>query len=602
MSHLMWPYQPHFRVAQRQSAKRAFEALDTRFDPELFLVGFLSRPSSSRPVVCLEPSEDFWLTPDDFAGLPLLRSGYAALDVGEGTTPSALSHSPRYEKHLRRTIRDAVMKVIEQHAGWPGTMSYWVALPVPLGRYWISVVVGLQNEVLRSHVALRDREVTIRSERRIRVPVSLIDAAMEEYLERVSLEVMRPQAGRQLSAIDPEELLRAAGRRLMSGLVWRIDSNSVDGMPDLFRTFTTVSSLHYEKTEVRGSIFLARRDHPALDSRIEFSSSARMRHHGHARKLLELTSSELALHSDSDRIFNLVHVHRDRLADEDIFEVRIYGHHHWELLHNARPLMRVQYGQPSLPRTRINQAKLRIDLKRIFEGISDDDCACLVSLVEQAVEESHGTMLVISADARREAQRLAAQCIPVVPRLISSELLRHLTPIDGAVLLSPDGMCHAIGTILDGIASAKGDPSRGARYNSAVRYVASTKAPCLAVVVSENGTVDYVPDLRPPIARAEIENRLRALEALQQNPRPRSRAYAELIGWLEAHRFYLLREHCVRLNRIVATLDEMLSSNDPQIQSRGPYVPDPQMDERLYYTDSTAMVGTATVTLSQFGH
>jgi hypothetical protein len=50
----------------------------------------------------------------------------------------------------------------------------------------------------------------------------------------------------------------------------------------------------------------------------------------------------------------------------------------------------------------------------------------------------------------------------------------------------------AIGAILDGLATDAGYPSRGARYNSAIRYVASSSHACLAIVVSEDGMINVV--------------------------------------------------------------------------------------------------------------
>ena len=592
---MMWNYQAHFCGAQQAAARRVFQELDRRLDPQVFLVGFLARPSQTRPVVVLEPSEDFWLTPAEFADIELIRQhGFACLASDPNPGDSAVGLQS--ELMLRKRIRDSIAQVIAQHSTFPAELSYAVSMPSRVERYWVCAAVGLQNEVLRSHVSLRTAEVHVHG-RRVRVATSLIDAAMLEFLESTTLEMTRPQPGRELSQIDPEETLRAAGRRLMNSVVWRIDESSVEGMPDLFRTFTTVSSLPYERKAGAGTIFIARRGHPAVESRLEFSAFARARHHGHARKLLELTSTSLAMHTDADRIYGLVHVDRSRLQGEDIFEVQMTGHHHWELKHAGRPLMRVQYGQPALPKTRIDSNKLRIDLVRLFEGISSEHCDCLISLVEAAVEESHGTMLVISAHAAEEALRLSAQCIPVKPRPMTADLLRHLTPIDGAVLLSPDGRCYAIGTILDGIASANGDPSRGARYNSAVRYVESTDAACLAVVVSEDGRVDYVPDLRLPIPRTEVEVRLDSLERLRDAQRIRRRVYYQIIGWFDAHRFYLLREHCDRLNDIVSQIEAMFESNDPHTLTNvhAPYTPHPQMDPDLYYVQAPTASPTATV-------
>jgi DNA integrity scanning protein DisA with diadenylate cyclase activity len=151
----------------------------------------------------------------------------------------------------------------------------------------------------------------------------------------------------------------------------------------------------------------------------------------------------------------------------------------------------VAYGQPHLPQPRIAQAKLRRDLEATFPGLSPAQADRLISLVRAASRQSHGALLVISARAEDEAQRLATQCTRVTPVRLTPELLLRLTAIDGAVLLNPRGICFAIGAILDGLATPHGDPSRGARYNSSVRYVAG-QPQCLAVVVSEDGLVEWL--------------------------------------------------------------------------------------------------------------
>ena len=76
--------------------------------------------------------------------------------------------------------------------------------------------------------------------------------------------------------------------------------------------------------------------------------------------------------------------------------------------------------------------------------------------------------------------------------IISQSLISHLSNIDGAILISPEGIIYAFGVILDGQASKNGNSARGARYNSAIRYVdeKSRKVNCLALIVSEDGYVD----------------------------------------------------------------------------------------------------------------
>jgi hypothetical protein len=72
---------------------------------------------------------------------------------------------------------------------------------------------------------------------------------------------------------------------------------------------------------------------------------------------------------------------------------------------------------------------------------------------------------------------------------------------------------------LDGPASYQGNPARGARFNSAVRYVNDAEER-LAVVVSEDGHVDLLPRLRRSIRRSELDAMLETVRALPDGPVP----------------------------------------------------------------------------------
>jgi len=81
----------------------------------------------------------------------------------------------------------------------------------------------------------------------------------------------------------------------------------------------------------------------------------------------------------------------------------------------------------------------------------------------------------------------------MAPRPSADFRERLVTAIDGAVLLDPDAYCYSIGVILDGKAApGRGTSTRGARFNSAIRYVETSPYPCLAIVVSEDGMVDVI--------------------------------------------------------------------------------------------------------------
>ena len=148
----------------------------------------------------------------------------------------------------------------------------------------------------------------------------------------------------------------------------------------------------------------------------------------------------------------------------------------------------------------------------------------------------------MSEQAAEEAARLAAQSsTPVEPTHLADELVRRVTSIDGAVLVDTTGKCHAIGVILDGIAIEGGDPARGARFNSAGRYVATAKGKTVALVVSEDGHVNALPALLPQIRRSDLEHHVTRLTELADDVESDWRKDR---NWLNEHRFYLSAEQC----------------------------------------------------------
>lgn len=586
IKHFMWGYQPHFRIEQRCNAERLFQALDRNFKPEIFLVGILAESQEDRFQACVEPEDDFWIISEKFNDVSLLsetlRQQYPEAQMLHSHPLAQQGHD---EGLLKRSIRDAVKQVIDVHPSKPADMVFAVSLPARVDCYWVCVVLGLQEHVVRTYYSLQKPSVDFHKYRQIHVATSLIDATIDEFLKHSTAELLKPNPGANLGSMDTEDLMRFAGQRLLTGVVWRIDQQCIAGMHNLFRACTTISSLRYEQSAGTGGLLLAKKDHPAVKKKVEFASVASLTSYRASRKLLELASDDLSLHSNSEEIFGLATLEAYEADKEDVFTIYVLGHHHWELSHAGHPLMRVQYGLPSLPRPSFDEQKLRLDLPRLFKGITLAEVDTLVSLVKEAEKEPHGTMLIIMEEAEKEAKRLCIQGIAVNPCPLTPEILQHFTPIDGAVILSPQGVCHAIGTILDGKATDKGDAGRGARYNSAVRYVQSIDAPCLAVVVSEDGGIDFIPNLKPAISRLKIDQTISALEALTDAERINRREYVSLMDWLEEHRFYLRQEDCGILNTIVPQLEDRLTSESGSsfrlVQQT--FMPHPEMDEALHY-------------------
>jgi len=205
-------------------------------------------------------------------------------------------------------------------------------------------------------------------------------------------------------------------------------------------------------------------------------------------------SDKLSLHTDSEKIYSLARFKDTVIEGEDIFFINIIGHHHWSVKYQAETLMLVKYGVPYLPKPKLNEQKLREDIPRIFET-SQNAVENIIKLAREAEKEKHGTMLLITEHAKEESIRLKNQSTTISPLQLSPGLLKSLTPVDGAIILSPNCTCYAFGVILDGLATNSGDPTRGARYNSAIRYINTTNCASFAIVFSEDGCIDFIPDL-----------------------------------------------------------------------------------------------------------
>lgn len=127
------------------------------------------------------------------------------------------------------------------------------------------------------------------------------------------------------------------------------------------------------------------------------------------------------------------------------------------------------------------------------------------TIIEMASKQSHGTMVIFSPEAQKEASRLCScgRGIEVKPidfmnlieqeRNSAAQVLLHLSKIDGALLFDEKGICYSIGTIVDGRACANSNPGRGARYNSGYTYVNDCNdrgIQCYCAVLSEDETID----------------------------------------------------------------------------------------------------------------
>ncbi len=74
-------------------------------------------------------------------------------------------------------------------------------------------------------------------------------------------------------------------------------------------------------------------------------------------------------------------------------------------------------------------------------------------IIQAAQESGQGATIVVSKDPEPETSRLSGEDMPIEPDYLEPEDVVRLGSVDGAVILGPDGRCHAFGVILDGVAT-----------------------------------------------------------------------------------------------------------------------------------------------------
>lgn len=580
----MWGYQSHFQVHAQIAAEGLFSKLAMNLSPNVFLIGVLAEERKDCHPICLEP-EDCGYELHRFADLKEQAKHLEAVDEERYIIHT---HPIAQENHNRslklRALKNAVQRAIGSDNEYCKVVSF-CSWPVLLEGYWVMVVLQLQRDVYRSHYSLLKNKHGI-----FTVATSLLDATVSEYLNHCAEALTKPDPGSNFRTFDRDydEIIRAACKQLMytpSGVC-----NEFDGLHGLYEACNTISSLRYEGAEGIGRILMARRGHPNIEVTLALSYPVGMRDYRAVRKLLEMSSNEISLLSDSACIYGL-----GKNADlydqraEDLFSVRFTKHYAWELLHADHLMMRVVYGLPELPKMGIDKHKFERDVKRIFPEIKPKEITRLWELVLEATRQKHGTMVVVSSGAGEEAKRLANQVTVVEPVELTTQIMQVITAIDGAVLIDPSSTCYAIGVILDGLASRKGTPARGARYNSAIRYVETSQYPCMAIVVSEDGSIDLVPDLMPQIPRSSIREAIEQLRKLKEEENFDLKTFNKTMSWLSDHKFYLLQEICNEINslrrEVEAIRDRVI---DPMAIRLGysDFIPNEEMNETYFLNES----------------
>ena len=247
------------------------------------------------------------------------------------------------------------------------------------------------------------------------------------------------------------------------------------------------------------------------NSVIEFVEKVAIKDYKSARKTMEMSGEDWAVISDCNYIYGISKINNNLLKTAsivtfiDYYEYTITRKCIDFLSQNKDKLVdrciHLKYGNPVNEDISLNKNDNEDIIYKImneFEEINELDKKNLESIIDMVIKQEKGTMLVITNQAEFESKRLSYQSTLINPKKLTQEIVNKISCIDGSILIDEKGKCYAIGVILDGPACENGDKGRGARYNSAIKYIhdrVNNKEriyKCVAVVKSEDGMIDVV--------------------------------------------------------------------------------------------------------------
>ncbi len=275
-------------------------------------------------------------------------------------------------------------------------------------------------------------------------------------------------------------------RYFIRSLAATIDSETA---AEVFDTLNRIATLRYEEATNSGCLVLCpARCYPELLS-LRFEQPFPFTDLLGVRKMLEVSDRRLCLLSDGHYVHGFT---TDGQDHAESLLVQFQPHGMWQLRHGGSLIVQIDSSENCSAAARFDQAAFIDTIQRVFGRVSATERLKLWQLIATASRQLRGTNVLILREAAAEAVRLGSQCTRIQPLPLDPALMERLTAIDGTVIIDTQGVCHAIGAILDGPVSKRGDRTRGGRYNSALMYVDNSPFPCLIVVVSQTGSVDLV--------------------------------------------------------------------------------------------------------------
>ena len=566
----MWAFQHTFRSSVQYEIQEVLSQIGLHVNDKakVLLIGLATR-DDLRHATCIEP-EDGPLVVDDLRSIEERAAEIIEADPeSRMVISSPRHHGQRRQALFLRCRAQAIAEAIQESGKFEG-LSFFVSNSAPLEGYEVHTCVGIPDDALESVPRYNNPKKDDYHGRHIEE--SFAQAIINTCLASADRALYLPYPGEGLSQLgDRIAIVRSSASRFVDGVTWALTPDP----SDLFRFVSEVSSLTYERSGAKGHLVVTGRDNLTNKLRVTIQNPVRLGEARSVRKMLELTDETTALLTDGRSIYGL----GETVSAPDVARIAIEGHAKWSLSINDTALMKVAYEHATLPKQILDKDLFSDVARRKVGGVEVER---IWDIFQCALDNGHGTTIVVSEDPVSEIERLGQEALATKAEFLEHKDVARLGRIDGAIILGPDGRCYAFGAILDGRATYTGDRSRGARYNSAVRYQRTSRIGTIVIVISDDGTVDLIPRLMPRVSREEVEDAVQVFCEYSGVEGNEGEEWARRNRQIEELSFYLSEEQCERVNE--AYEKEMVSrfeSGGAKV-IRKPLQPNPDMDESYF--------------------
>lgn len=449
----MFPYQRSLRGGLRIQAESVLKKLGIQTEVKALLVG-VRRPGGSSPhSVCIEPEDGVW-TLTTFDGVPEAVENAFKTHDGHNMFYSNDDVATREKpENIRRDcVKTTVQAALSRFDSEHGVISFFGPAH-PILEHHVVPIIQVPSDVFELYPCLP----VVTGWAGYKTSEGLISECLLGVLYGAVEEMGRPNPGRgyPMNSGSADEIIRRGAERLMRALCLSLFDNEFPFV-DLFAYINELSALLYEGTKGKGRLLLIAPDNPDAVYSIRLASPVPFRQARWARKVLQMASSDFALIANGHAIHGLGDLSSQHDSSvQDAFWIDFVDHYRWNLRLGQRTIMRVAFGEARLPQEPLAKPRFFDSFLRYFLGTTENDAERIWDLLEVMAAEPHGSMIIIAADASTEAVRLAQQGMVVEPILMTPNLLRQVSKIDGTILLDPTGICHALGVILDGAANER---------------------------------------------------------------------------------------------------------------------------------------------------